>query len=135
MQVKIRQVVKSAPAIPCIRTPGEIVHRIGQNHAAGPAFKCLQLRKAADPGRNARELHGLAAIRAAGGVCGRVHDLFLVIESMCWVCGQFERQLLFDAITLKSFEIGNDVGSLSGIEPEFRHAHVAGTNAFDERLL
>ena len=63
----------SAGAISRVRSCGEIVDRFSQNHTAGPTFKRLQFRKAADPGRDARELHRLAAIRAARCICCSVH--------------------------------------------------------------
>ena len=37
--------------------------------------------------------------------------------------------------TLKSFEIGNDVRSLPGVEPKLRHVHVAGANPLNQCLL
>jgi hypothetical protein len=104
IQAKTRQVGRfwkgqSAASISRTRTCREILDRLGQNHAAGPTFKRLQFREAADPGRDARELHGLAAIRAARRVCGCVHGFgFLFIEPITVSCRRLERQLPVDAI-------------------------------------
>ena len=124
---------KSA-AVSRIGTCRQILDRFGRSHAAGPAFKCLQFRKAADPRCNTREPHELTAIRTARRICGCVHGVVPVLGLRCSRHDSGNSCVLTRS-ALKSFQKGNDVRSLSGVEPKLRHVHVAGANSLDQCLL